>query len=276
MKRVWGHVLAGITLLGIGSAAVFACVHNNSSIFIQNVLAPQQVSPGQGCQFTNATTQPFIPVGVLDVALRGHYDPVYLVGNQLVSEANSSQLMTETSTVNIQGAIVRLTDSQGNSVGTGNFTSLTSGTIYPANGGVPSYTAIGVPDVIDSNTVKAIMSANATVLSTPNAYVRVITYVKIFGNTLGGRYVESGEFEFPVNVCAGCLVSFSAQDNNPCFAQPNCLGNPGAGSSSAQQTIPCFVGQDISIDCTQCQDVPLCRGAYATMTLPAADAGCVP
>jgi hypothetical protein len=273
MKRVWGHVLAGITLLGVGSAAVFACVHNNSSIFIQNVLAPQQVSPGQGCLYTNSTTQPFIWVGTFDIDLSqtGSYSPTYLVGNQLVSEANSSQLMTETSTVNIQGAIVRLTDSQGHSVGTGTFTSLTSGTIYPANGGVPSYTAIMVPDVIDSNTVNAIKSGTAM-----GGYVRVITYVKIFGNTLGGRYVESGEFEFPVNVCAGCLVNFTSQDNNPCFAQPNCLGNPGAGSSSAQQTVPCAPGQDIPMDCAQCQYRPVCRGAYATMTLPAADAGCVP
>jgi hypothetical protein len=275
MKRVWGHVLAGMAVLGVGSAAAFACVHNDSSIFIQNVLAGQQVSGGAGCSYTSATTQPFIPFGVLDVLLRNSYDPTYLVGNQLVAEANSSQLMTETSTVTIQGATVRLTDSQGNKVGTGSFTSLTSGTIYPATGGVPSYTPIAVPSVIDSATVAAIVQANAAQLAM-NGYVRVITYVRVFGNTLGGRYVESGEFEFPVDICQGCLIAFTQADNNPCYLQPNCLGNPASTTMSAN-TVPCNPGMDIAIDCAQCTAVnQACRGAYANKQNPTADAGCVP
>jgi hypothetical protein len=278
MKRVWGQVLACVSLLGVGSAAVFACVHNDSSIFIQNVLAPQQVSSGASCVYTNATTQPYLPSGALDLGFKYDYDAVYLVGNQLVSEANSSQLMTETSTVTIQGAIIRLTDSAGNAIGTKTFTRLTSGTIYPANGGVPSYTPIGVTSLIDSNSALAVQSANATLLA-GGGFVRVVTYLKFFGNTLGGRYVESDEFEFPVDVCQStpthpCLVAFTPQDINPCFQSPNCLGNPGAGTSSSQNTLPCDPGQDLRIDCIQCQSNPVCRGYYANMPLPAVDAGC--
>jgi hypothetical protein len=273
MKRVWGHVLAGVALLGIGSAAAFACVHNDSSIFVQDVLAAPQVTSGQGCGFTAATTQPVISSGRLDVGLRSHYDPTYLVGNQLIAEANSSQLMTETSTVTIQGAVVRLTDAQGNKIGTGNFTRLAAGTIYPATGGVPSYASIEVTSVIDTDTAVAVTNANTALLAAGGA-VRVVTYVRFFGNTLGGRYVESDEFEFPVDICSGCLIAFTPQDINPCFPSPNCLGNPAAGTSSSQSTIPCRVGQDFSIDCIQCQSNPLCLGYYANMPLPAADAGC--
>jgi hypothetical protein len=274
MKRVWGHVLAGIGVLGIGSGAVFACVHNDSSIFIQNVLAPQLVSSGQACTYTSATTQPYLPSGTLDVLFRDHYDAVYLVGNQLVAEANSSQLMTETSTVTIQGGIVRLTDSSGNALGTGTFTRLTSGTIYPAAGGVPSYTAIGLTSVIDAATVMALKNnAQTGALIAGGGSVRVVTYVRFFGNTLGGRYIESDEFEFPVDVCSGCLITFSEADVNPCYKTPNCLGNPAAGTSSAN-TAPCNVGQDQGIDCAQCQAVPQCRGAYPNGP-PAPDAGCI-
>ncbi len=274
MKRVWGHVLAGVLLLGGGSAAVFACVHNDSSIFIQDVLAPQEVSNGQACVYTSATTQDVLSSGVLDLVFKDTYDPTYLVGNQLVAEANSSQLMTETSTVTIQGAVVRLTDAQGNQL-VPSYTRLAAGTIYPANGGVPSYAPISVTSVIDSDATKAIVAANAQVLGM-HGYVRVVTYLRFFGKTLGGRYVESDEFEFPVDVCEQCLIAYTPQDINPCYAAPNCLGNAAAGTSSAQQTIPCTVGQDIPIDCIQCQSFEACRGVYANMPLPDAGACSIP
>jgi hypothetical protein len=96
-----------------------------------------------------------------------------------------------------------------------------------------------------------------------------VTYLRFFGNTLGGRYIESDEFEYPVDVCKGCLISFSPQDIRPGFPVPNCLGNAAAGSSTAQQTLPCVVGQDLSIDCIQCQAIPDCQGAVQGMTLDA-------
>jgi hypothetical protein len=275
MKRVWGHVLAGVSVLAGGGAAVFACVHNDSSIFIQNVLAPQQVSSGASCVYTSATTQPYISSGFLDLAFKYDYDAEYLVGNQLVAEANSSQLMTETSTVTIQGAVIRITDSAGNAIGTKTFTRLTSGTIYPANGGVPSYTSIGLTSVIDTNTGMAVAAANSALLAM-GGRVRVVTYTRFFGNTLGGRYVESDEFEFPVDICQGCLIAFTNQDINPCFPSPNCLGNASAGTTTSQNTLPCDPGQDNVIDCIQCQSNPACRGYYANHPLPGPDAGCAP
>jgi hypothetical protein len=263
MKRVWGHVLAGVGLLALGSAAFSACVHNDSSIFVQDVLQPQQVSNGQSCTFTSATTQPVISSGTLDVDFRYDYNATYLVGNQLVTEANSQQLVTETSTVTIKGAEVRITDAAGNQLA--NYTRLAAGTIYPSVGGVPGYAPISVTEVIDDNTVAANATIKSSVIDAPprTASVRLVTYVRFFGNTLGGRYVESDEFEFPVDICRGCLIAFSPQDIRPApYPAPNCLGNAAAGSSTAQQTLPCIVGQDLSIDCIQCQEVPDCHGAY--------------
>ncbi len=64
---------------------------------------------------------------------------------------NSQQLQTETSTVNIQGAVVRITDSAGN--GLAKFTRLAAATIYPATGGVPSFAPIQVT-TIDETTAR--------------------------------------------------------------------------------------------------------------------------
>jgi hypothetical protein len=264
MKRVWGHVLTGLSLLTVGAVAfAAACVHDDSTIFIQDVLAPQEVSNNQPCIFTSSTTQAVLPSGVLDIDFRYQYDPTYLVGNQMVQEQNTQQLMTETSTVNIQGAVVRITDSGGAQLTT--FTRLAAGTLYPSTGGVPGYAPISVT-TIDRDTILNNSTIQSTVINAARpGVVRLVTYVRFFGKTLGGKYVESNEFEFPVDVCKGCLITFSPQDiyMDPTghIPVPNCLGS-GAGSSAAQQSLPCVVGQDLQIDCIQCLNVPDCHGAY--------------
>jgi hypothetical protein len=113
----------------------------------------------------------------------------------MVPEVNSQQLQTETSTVTIQGAVVRITDSGGNQLST--FTRLAAATIYPSTGGVPSFAPISVT-TIDSNTLAS--DPDIANLPPPSSGttgdVLLVTYVRFFGQTLGGRNVESGEFEF--------------------------------------------------------------------------------
>ena len=65
MKRLWGHILAGGLLLGGAAAVSTACVKDNSTVFIFDVLAQQLVSPGSQCLFTTDPTQPYISAGVL-------------------------------------------------------------------------------------------------------------------------------------------------------------------------------------------------------------------
>jgi hypothetical protein len=260
MKRVWGHVLAGLSLLAVGAVAFSACTHDDSTIFVEDVLMPQVVAAGQPCIYSTSSTQTVIWRGTLDVSFRDYYEPVYLVGNQMVPEQSTQQLMTETSTVNIQGAVVRITDAAGNQLST--YTRLAAGTIYPASGGVPSFAPIGV-ETIDQATIMGDPEIQAKVFNAPvPGVVRLVTYVRFFGKTLGGRYVESNEFEFPVDVCKGCLIIFSANDVNMSglYPQPNCLGN-GSGTTS-QQSLPCQPGQDIAIDCAQCLYNAACHGAY--------------
>src|SRR5579883_380488 len=131
------HALGGVAVLVASGFAAAACQHDNSTIFVQDVLAPQELTTGMACDYTNQTSQATISSGVLDIDFVQEYNPVYLVGNQMVPEVNSQQLQTETSTVNIQGAVVRITDSSGNQLTT--FTRLAAATIYPSTGGVPSY-----------------------------------------------------------------------------------------------------------------------------------------
>jgi len=257
MKRVCGHVLAGLTVLAGGAVGTSACVHDDSTIFVFDVLAPQEVSNGQLCSYSSSTTQLYLSSGVADIDFVDGYAPTYLVGNQMVPQGNPSTPQDETSFVTIQGAVVRITDSSSPPRQLATFTRLTSGPLLPLNGTTPSYTPISVL-TIDHDTL--LRPDVAGVVSGPDrSIVRLVTYVRFFGQTTGGLSVESGEFEFPVDVCRGCLITFAPQDINPEFEAPNC-GNAATGMGGAQTLpIPCTPGQDIPIDCSQCQSIPDCH-----------------
>jgi len=275
MKRVWGHVLAGISLAG--GAVIFSpgCVHDDSTLFIQGVFAPETSSSEPAvCTYTPDPTEPMISSGALDIALRGTYDAIFLIGNQMVSEVNGSQLMTETSIVKVEGAIVRILS------GTqqlGDYTRLAAGFVYPLSGSTPGYDVFGPVTIVDENTLYNVPAdaTNGTPIATylsgfgSNAVVRVVSYIRVFGHSLGGDYVESSELEFPVDICDGCLVSYT---NNPLYPLPNCVGLPGTASASTP-AIPCLFGEDLTVDCSLCQGTAVCRGAVQTIPTPVADAG---
>jgi hypothetical protein len=247
MKRVWGNILAAASLLA-GSAVVFsACVHDDSTIFVRDVMAPPTTgSTGGGCLYTADPTQPALSSGVLDVAVRGEYEAVFLVGNQMVPEVNQNQLQTETSTVTIQGSVVRITDAKGQQLTT--YTRLATATIGPSSGSTPGYATVVGVTILDPITV-----ANNTAILP----VRLVTYVRFFGVTLGGKSVESNEFEFPIDVCLGCLAEYT---NSPLNPLPNCVVGVGLTSTTTTVTTPCNVGEDQGYDCNLgCDAIPACK-----------------
>jgi hypothetical protein len=240
-------VLAGV--------AIAACAHDDSTMFITGVLAPKTVSNGQGCVYTSDPTQTMIPTGTLDVALRHQYDAEFLVASQIVPRANPSAPSPETSYVQIQGGVVRITDSQGNELKS--FTRLTSGTINPGSSGSPSYSPVNLT-LLDQDTVES-PGVIGPVLA--GEIKRLVAYVHVFGTTLGGQSVESGEFAFPIDLCYTCLIGFTQanDDPNPLLPQPNCYGNAGNSTASGTVAETCAPGQDSTLDCTLCPGVPECR-----------------
>ena len=78
----------------------------------------------------------------------------------------------------------------------------------------------------------------------------------MFGQTLGGDTLETNlPFEYPIDVCFGCLVSFPPDSVDTSKPQPNCLAPlPGASGDYA----PCITGQDQPIDCRMCSSVGVC------------------
>jgi hypothetical protein len=246
MKRWFGSALAGAAMVGVGLAA---CVDTNSSIFVQGVLAPPSTTmSGQACTYTPAAgTNAFLYSGVLDIAFSNNYSPVLLVASQLVPRGNQNQLRAESSRVILQGAEVRITDVAG--IELSSFTVLGSGYVDPATGGSPGLGSFSAT-LVDPGTVDKlrpdVMAGGAK---------RVIVYARVFGTTTGGVRVQTGEFQYPVNVCYGCLVSFPPDSVDNAQPKPNCLNATAQGSNI---TTPCLYGQDQGIDCRLCQGNPVC------------------
>lgn len=274
MRLAWGHGLAGLALAAGGIAVFAACQHNDSSFFVKNVLYPTPAAAGQSCSFTSDPSQAFISNGVLDIGLTTEYGAEFLLGNQLISQSNSQQLKTETSIITVQKAVVRVTDAAGNQLDT--FTSLTSGTVYQASGSVPGYAPIGA--IIVSQ--KAAHAA-AGLIPASGGTATIVTYTKFEGQTLGGDSIESDEFEFPIQVCSGCLVSFAGESASSCngisLKTPNCLGAQLGTATSSSLATPCSLGQDTPVSCAACAGMfSVCDGQYPGNSIPAAcqaDAG---
>jgi hypothetical protein len=262
MKLALGHGLAALTVVA-GAIAVFAaCQHNDSSLFVQDVIYPTPAAQGQTCTYTADPNQTFLSHGKIDVGFpTTGYQAEFLIGNQLVAESNSAQLATETSTININAAII--TDTAADGTQLDQYTWLTGGSVYPSTGTVPGYAAIGA--VIASP--KAI-AALAGAARASDGTETLITYTKFIGHTLGGTYIESNVFEYAIDVCYGCLVDYSEMDvlplcntktNLPVEGVVNCLG-ASSTSTSGSTAFPCYPGQDTPIDCAACQGYPVCHG----------------
>jgi hypothetical protein len=260
-KHLYGKMLVGLLIAGAAGAVAPACAHDDSTLFIRDVISPAPVAVGQICTYTSDPTQPFVPSGILDTGLRGEYDAVFLVGNQMVPQGNPNTPATETSYIKVDGAVVRVTTADGKPLDS--FTTLVGTTINPSVGTSPSYSPVGAT-IVDGT---ALADPRVSGPVSAGGSVTVVTYTRFFGHTLGGQSVESNEFEFPVTVCYGCLVSFPADEQSGAAPSPNC-GSAVSGSTTAT-TVPCVPGQDQAIDCAHCLDRPVCLGTLAGVTLDA-------
>jgi hypothetical protein len=219
---------SGLTAALVAAGAI-GCADNESSLFVRQV----QAMTAPECRVTADPTAPFMPYGVLDLAVGGDngYQAALLVGNQLVQRGSTDTIRTETARVTLRGAIIRVLDNTGAEV-IPSFTVDGSGFVDPGTQGSPGFGLLGTtlipPGVAGYG---------------PPPWVTV--WVKVFGRTLGGKDIESNELTYPINICSGCLVSFPAKAVD---------SNTGACTlvSAQDYTLPCIVGQDSPVPCTYC------------------------
>lgn len=245
MKRFVRHLFGSLFAAGSALLMIAApgCADNESTLFIRQAQIAQSTSGG-GCTVDSSPTSKALMGGIMDVAFATQYGANLLVGNQLVDRGSRDHVKTETSRVQLEGSEVYLTDSAGRQLGAP-FTVPGIGFIDPASGSNPSYGVLKsvLVDSVTGSKLRAEMSA------LPYGTVRRITaHVKVFGRSLGGLEVESGEWNFPIEVCYGCLVSFPPEAINQATTPPSC--STGQDATDIKQ--PCSIGQDDPVDCRLC------------------------
>jgi len=250
MKRVLGHGFAAAAVGILATVFTPACAENDQSIFVSMVLAPATNRQNGMCVYSSDPSQPKKSEGTVDAAITDTYSPVILVGNQLIARGDATNTRAESNRVHINGAVVRVTDPNGGLIG--EFTTLGSAFIDPQLNNAPSYAPVAI-DAIDAPTMARIVG------DVPLGQSKlVVANIKAFGKSVGGVDLESGEFQFPIRVCNGCLISFASGDD-PATPGVDC-SLPLEQGGSASQTLPCARGQDEMTPCQLCQDREACRG----------------
>jgi hypothetical protein len=254
MKRVIrGAVVAG--LLGfVAAAASPACVEYPQSVVVTKVVVPTPPEQDKGNFCTVDPESPGLVSGKLDVFVRQNYRAQLVVTNQLRPAYSKEKGRVEANNVYLLGATVRLTTVDGLPLDGG---ALRSGNEYTVQGS-------GFIPATDSNAggtgsieVSLIDLAAATTLlnrlkgdigrNVVNPVTVVLAYVRVNGQTLGGLKVESQEFQFPIEVCAGCLLAY--KEEAPGLG---CAPRVQTAGSSTVAKPPCEPGQDQPVDCNDC------------------------
>jgi hypothetical protein len=244
-KWIQRGLLAGTALLAAAAVGP-GCAEPESSLFIRHVVVVQPPD----CVARPEPDGLFVAEGLVDVALRDEYQGFLLVGNQLVPRGSQEVARTETSRIALKTATVRVEDVNGNVLS--DYQVPVTGFVDQSIGIEPGYGLASLP-LLDSRAVSAVRDTIAKGTSK-----RLVSFVRITGQTLGESEVTSNEFQFVVKVCNGCLIQFPPEADDPNIDGVDCLA-PTESSNLGNASQPCLVGQDSLIDCRLCNAREACQ-----------------
>lgn len=237
-KWIQRGLLAGTALLAAAAIGP-GCAEPESSLFIRHVVFAQPPD----CTAQAEPDGLFLGTGLIDVALRDEYQGTLLVGNQLVSRGSQELVRTETNRIALRTAAVRIEDVSGGVLS--DFEVPITGFVDQSTGIEPGYGLASMP-IIDSGAINKIRGTIAK-----GASKRLVAFIKITGLSLGGSEISTGEFQFVVQACNGCLVQFPPEADDPTVDGVDCLA-PTEAANQNNNDLPCIVGQDRLIDCRLC------------------------
>jgi hypothetical protein len=218
-KMTVGLLLGGAGLLGS------SCAENDSSLFIYGVM---DITRSQ-CVASADSAAVLLASGTMDRLFENGYQAAILVGSHLTERGSREKLRTETSRLSITGARITLFGTNGAVIAVD---SAATGLVNPANGTDPGLAAVFA---------RIIRPEDGDSLG-PDG--QIIARIQVLGTTLGGQEIESAEFDYPITVCDGCLISYPAES----LTEGICTG----GATESETQTVCFLGQDSPVDCSYC------------------------
>jgi hypothetical protein len=236
-------------LLACAGLSTVGCAENESSLFVIGVYALGRTQ----CVAEPNATAVLLPSGTLDRTLANGYNAALLVGSHLTERGSRENLRTETSRLSIEGAHITLYSTTGAEITRPDVAA--TGLVNPANGTDPGLATV-FAQLVRPADVAALGPAG-----------QAIVRIRIFGTTLGGQEIESGDYDFPIQVCDGCLISYPSDAADPTAPAGTYLCSP-AADTETETTQVCNPGQDDLIPCTECAAFNMaCRDPTMNMSL---------
>jgi len=197
-------------------------------MFVRLVLAPPGAGPTGACAYTSDPNSAALFSGTADLGLRDHYTMTLLV-----------QSTDKTAPTSISGAHITVTEPDGTPIR--EFSQTTAGFVEAGGFGLVNLVGIDAP-------TRDLLLAG---IENRRVSKSVVVHVDLTGSDPAtGSAASAAEFQFPVKVCNGCLVSFETGNDVTALEQPNCHR-----PASATVHRPCVIGQDEVVACELCAGV---------------------
>lgn len=230
MMRLTGPTIAVAFAALVTVAVAPGCRESESSLVLLKAVNPAKPPD---CTISGEEGQLARDEGYLDLSARRTHIMASVIKNQLTSLEDPDKGRTETATIMVEGATVRVEDTQGKVYG--QYTDDGVVSIKPG-GGTQAYSTMVVNTDVGNALAKE-FDENKNLQEKV-----VISYVSVFGRTLGGVFVKSNEFRYPITVCNGCLRAYVKVE----AGRPVC---DGAIEATDKDKLPCIPGQDQPFDC---------------------------
>jgi hypothetical protein len=222
------------TLLACAAFSTVSCAENESSLFVIGVYALSRTQ----CVADVSATAVLLPSGTLDRELANGYNAALLVGSHLTQRGSRENLRTETSRLSIEGAHITLYSTTGEELVRPDVAA--TGLVNPASGTDPGLSVV-FAQLIRPADLEALGPAG-----------QAIARIRIFGTTLGGQEIESGDYDFPIQICNGCLITYPTDSEDSDAPPGQYLCSYAADTMTESTTQACNPGQDDYIPCSEC------------------------
>ena len=207
--------------------------------------------------------------GVVDLTLRTNYEVHPMVENNMVDTVeikslDSTDARVSTNSIVLRSAVIEYTalDQLSANIQTQRIIPL-SGTI-----GIGERLLITGLDLFSSDMLEQFRSADEFLLidggeARPRRTdAEIIAHIRLKGETLDGREIESNEFLFPVRVCNGCMITYPADmlvDRSGVLTCPP--RDPSIEEMASPSDVPLCPGSlgsdDSFVDCQTCQGLAI-------------------
>lgn len=260
MNTPRAKTLVGPTLL-LG-LALLGCQDRDFGLSIRQA-QPLDVA---ACTFATDENE-FQSAGIVDLALRNSYFIYpYIENNMLdiveVKGFDDTDGRVNTADVSLRTATIEYTTLDTLSA------QIQSPVVVPLSGtvGVAEFLIAGV-EVLDSAVLSQLRNADEFLVIADDGSVepvrtsvKIIARIRVAGETLDGKEVESNEFFFPIEVCNGCLISYPSNLLETRNGELTCPavkldadGMPILGPTATATCGPALGVDNGTVDCQTCQ-----------------------